>query len=201
MTDECDRPEGRMECLTVNTWALADIVAPPPPAPPSTPAAWSFTNRHKSLVYPRVRMSLSIRYNYVITSLSPHIVPRNANYARCQHSIARSFSLKQCDSFRFRLFVYSKERLREQNTNMAGRDIWQWGFESQTQDGCVVAVRISMFVINSHELRDSLPVEASCSVPQITKCRYQNYEVIVKYINTVNIFSNIQTRLGSIKWY
>ena len=48
MTDECDRPEGRMECLTVNTWALADIVAPPlrpllQPLPPE--ASLTDTNR------------------------------------------------------------------------------------------------------------------------------------------------------------
>jgi hypothetical protein len=71
-------------------------------------------------------MSLSARYYYVITSLSAHIVPRNANYAH---------SLEQRDTFRFRLFVFPNKRLREENTNMAACDVWEWRFECRPMDG------------------------------------------------------------------
>jgi hypothetical protein len=147
-------------------------------------------------------MSLSIRYYYVITSLSAHIVPWNANYARCQHSIAHSFLLKQRDTFRFRLFVYSKGRIREQNTNMAGCDVWEWGFESQPLDGCVVAVQVSMFVINGHEHRETLSVEAACLVPKIMKCPLTElWGHLNKSVKTANIFNNIKPLFRSIKWY
>jgi hypothetical protein len=71
-------------------------------------------------------MSLSARYYYVITSLSAHIVPGNANYAR---------SLEQRDTFRFRLFVFPNKRLREENTNMVAWDGWEWRFECRSMDG------------------------------------------------------------------
>ena len=57
---------------------------------------------------------------------------------------------------------------------MADCDVWERGFESQTLDGCVVAVRVPMFMINGHEHRDSLSVEASCWFSQIMKFNYQN---------------------------
>jgi hypothetical protein len=167
MTEDCNRPDGRTECLTVNTWALADIVLVSrlPLLPPQPPHEASLTDTIACLLARPDVTLYTVLLSYYVT-LCPHC-STECQLCLLQRSIARSFLLKQRHTFRFRLFVYSKERLREQNTKMAGCDVWEWRFESQPLGGFFVAVRVSMFVINGHERRGSLLVETACFVPKI----------------------------------
>ena len=172
MTEECDRPEGRTGCLTVNTWAPTSSSPPPRPLPllPPTTTAWSFTNRHNHLFtraswcHSPYGIIMSLRHSLPTLSHGMPTIPAvNTPLPAVSH-------LNSATHFVSDYLSTLKKRLREQNTNMAGCDVWEWGFQSQPLDGCVVYVQDSMFVINGHEHRDSLSVEASSSVPQIMKC-------------------------------
>jgi hypothetical protein len=160
--------DGMFDCQHVG----ADIEFPPSPSPtvfspscPPTTNACSFTNRHNRLFtraswcHSPYGIIMSLRHSMPTLSHGMPTIPAvNTPMPAVSH-------LNSATHFVSDYLSTLKERLREQNTNMAGCDVWEWGFQSQPLDGCVVAVQVSMFVINGHEHRDSLSVEASSSVP------------------------------------
>jgi len=139
----------------------------------------------------------------IIMSLRHTLPTLSHGMPTSQHSIARSFPLKQRDTFRFRLLVYSIERLREQNTNMAACDDW----------GVRVCIPAAVWLCRDcalFDVRDKLSRTSRLIVSGKSPVRFHKlWNVTIrimklckkKIIKTINIFSIIQTLYRSVKWY